>query len=1191
MLHVIQSNRVETLRQAMVQFFQPASVFEPLQVLVPSHGVGVWLQQGLADHQGVATLLQTDFIGTYQWKLYARILRQVDAERYRQLNEQVPLAAQAMQGQIFSHLIGIHESPELDEKAGQSAKALEFLFEKLTHPDAMGVRRQLWGLSAQIARVFADYVVYRPQWLTRWGQGESIGLGAYFQRLQQASAEAGTAGREADELPPEWRQKEAIQMERWQRQLWRDLFADTFAQRQQVRAEFWAALASHDKAVFLRRDLPRQLVVFAPVKLPPGELEFLIRLSRYVEVLVLHHNPTPEYWADVVDERWLAEARLRWPALAAHRDSEHTLLTSFGKQARDVFAQLVELSDGQAGQWQDAFVPLPVPRAGQVPSLLHQLQAGVYALQNPDDHSLRWQPGDDSLRVHACHSAMRQLEVLREEILCWLDAEPDRQPGDILVLMPDLQRMAPLIRAVFQGSAEAQELPVDITGMVSPDAQVLWEGLAQGYRLLQGRFGADGLVDWLALPPVSRAYGLDRIGVQRVGALLREAGFYRGFDGEHLAQGLAPADRDDRCTFRHALDRLVLGMAMPVEAAFADRVACARVGRSDFELVAALERIFLDLQALREVLAQDAQAPRSVDDWLQVLREQLEARFAGERSAAAWGQVQQLLSQLREGLHSEDNRIEVRLPLPLLLDEISDRLQHQPPGSVPGGRVSFARLGTLRPLPYRLVVVLDLGVGHFPQRDVPSSFDLMQLMGGERYDRSRLSDDQGAFLDALLLAGQACWLFYTGFEGGQPERLQPAGPVQKLLEFLGRKLQPLDQTAERPLNLKAQQALLEQTVVVSHRQLPFEPENFQAAQHPHEQGRRPAMGAGLWLDVARHLREPQPVQPWYVAGILPEPLPGQQVLALEQVIRDVQQPNRPFLRQARIRRLEDIESFDPYEPLSLDGLDTYQLRAEFLSRGALPEVMLKTRMPAGLLAQPYADWMGDQLEALRARVEFWAAQWQKKQPDPITRHDLSIARFKLSVCVPEALAVPVWLRCSPARVQGKHLLRGWLEYLAWQALCPANGMDRCMVIVGHSDTIQYGPVSPAQARDWLADWLQLWQQMAVQPVVLPAELLAQNLKKLKKQAAAGPYSAQPLLDSWLGRGYRGNDQTPAHQDEGCSLHPDWQLILRGQDAAAALDAAVRAHVPRLYVPILDHHQILQEKNQAQKKDPAGDQAP
>ena len=148
-----------------------------------------------------------------------------------------------------------------------------------------------------------------------------------------------------------------------------------------------------------------------------------------------------------------------------------------------------------------------------------------------------------------------------------------------------------------------------------------------------------------------------------------------------------------------------------------------------------------------------------------------------------------------------------------------------------------------------------------------------------------------------------------------------------------------------------------------------------------------------------------------------------------------------------------------------------------------------------------------------------------------------------------------------------------------------------MVIVGHSDTIQYGPVSPAQARDWLADWLQLWQQMAVQPVVLPAELLAQNLKKLKKQAAAGPYSAQPLLDSWLGRGYRGNDQTPAHQDEGCSLHPDWQLILRGQDAAAALDAAVRAHVPRLYVPILDHHQILQEKNQGQKKDPAGDHAP
>lgn len=71
MLHVVQSQRIELLVAGLVDFFahQPIGVFESRQILIPSHGVGMWLRYQLADQDGICAQLSTDFIGSYQWKL------------------------------------------------------------------------------------------------------------------------------------------------------------------------------------------------------------------------------------------------------------------------------------------------------------------------------------------------------------------------------------------------------------------------------------------------------------------------------------------------------------------------------------------------------------------------------------------------------------------------------------------------------------------------------------------------------------------------------------------------------------------------------------------------------------------------------------------------------------------------------------------------------------------------------------------------------------------------------------------------------------------------------------------------------------------------------------------------------------------------------------------------------------------
>ena len=56
---------------------------------------------------------------------------------------------------------------------------------------------------------------------------------------------------------------------------------------------------------------------------------------------------------------------------------------------------------------------------------------------------------DASLRVHACHGRVRQVEVLRDVLLGLLADNPAIEPLDVIVMCPDVEAFAPLITAAF----------------------------------------------------------------------------------------------------------------------------------------------------------------------------------------------------------------------------------------------------------------------------------------------------------------------------------------------------------------------------------------------------------------------------------------------------------------------------------------------------------------------------------------------------------------------------------------------------------------------------------------------------------------------------------------------------------------------------------------------------------------------
>ncbi|WP_394123438.1 exodeoxyribonuclease V subunit gamma [Psychrobacter nivimaris] len=961
MFTIIQSHRTENLvDQLLVQYqSKDQPVFEPFIVIVPSMVLGDWLDKTIASRAGISTLVRTKFWGQYQWTLMQDVLTRHNAYLLARNPEattlNVPevavLSPTVMQWRLFGYLTYYQESIVADEKHPvhpllasliddpQAIAQQDSLQQDKAQQDA-----RIWQLASDLARVFNRYLTHREDWLALWSQNKPLSVSELIADKDALSLRFDKYARGT----PEWLVDHYVELEIAQRFLWSHLFADVHLHRVALERAFWSALKGNKANE--RDQLPKVLRIFTIQQLPQTELDFLQRLSQYMNITLLHYNPSKLFWADIVDKSWLQRQQIINPESVFLRDYGHSLLSRLGKQSRDAFAMLANLSgneqyDDALVEWQDNFDngvddalvqgvyesidadddAVSTQDTQGNPSLLKRLQNDVLMLDEQstqqataatvsqavskqlessfdeakpvtawyEDEALEnkrfekdrfWaiSSQDNSLSIHSCHSLQRQLEVLRIMIGRWLNepiklGEKKRHISDIVVLLPDVERHHALIGSIFVNGKgqDGLTLPAKVTGVVDADIRQLWEAIIGFYKLLgshSARFEAAEVLDWLMLPPLFESFGLTHEQMSRGCDLLVEAGFIRGFDELHLKQTLDSNDYDYRFSFAQALDRLTLGLVMP-EAELSDclydlnddewpstalpemTLPLPQVSLNDALIVEALCRIYTGLVARRDDHIQKMKA----EDWLDQIETQVIHRYFGDvdqtrTMRAIYNAMNGFKSSLRANRHYRqyasgdiDNReVEQRLagveqlPLKLsfMLDSIENELESQQVSAEPTGVITFGRFGALRNVPFELVVMLNMDLSEFPGRDRDNRYDLMKATNARRGDRVSEDDDNGAFLDALLCARSACWMFYNGQSLTDTHEHLPANPVSELLQFLQGEVQwqvnsletlpeNIDPTTE---SLKRYlPKLIKQWLVTEHPALPFHESLFETA--------------------------------------------------------------------------------------------------------------------------------------------------------------------------------------------------------------------------------------------------------------------------------------------------------------------------------------------------------------------------
>ncbi|GAB4169648.1 MAG: exodeoxyribonuclease V subunit gamma [Terrimicrobiaceae bacterium] len=839
----------------------------------------------------------------------------------------------------------------------------------------------------------------------------------------------------------------------WQAVLWRELFAgERFSHPGLLIEELLRSIRQSGTG----GSIARRISIFGIPALPPLYLRIFHALASGRTVNLFSLVPCREYIGHDISPKLAAKRRVRSPEVRGDISVGHPLLTSLGRLHRDAMEVLLEIDEREGHSTTDAGEVFQDPGSN---SLLHALQSDILHARcrgSGDWPRLPVSPEDDSVTLHCCHSPLREVEVLQDQILEFFQRDPSLMPRDILVMAPEIEKYAPFIDAVFGNPEDANKrIPFSVSDRRPPEGHAISETFASLMGIPSGRFTASEIFSFLERSPIRQRFEFSDDDLEIIRTWVESTGIRWGIDARHR-QRLGLPETDDN-SWRAGLRQLLLGYAMRDNGheIFEGIAPCDDVEGSQAVLAGRLLTAVESLMTWHESAAR----PRTLPEWQALVDGLLDTFFPNESAedAAALLEIRACLAALTE-MAAKAGVAELPVDFTVFRHELLRAIDHtERRGGFLTGGVTFCALQPMRSIPSRVICLLGMNDGAFPRSPTLSGFDLISrkpLPG----DRSVRDEDRYTFLEALMAAEERLLIFYSGLSITDNTESPPSVVVCELVDCINSSFS----FPESPGNGRFSS--------ITHRQHAFSPAYFDG--HSTNLFSFSESNAR----VSRALLEPPLLAD---PDFLRDPLPSLPVesrdLTLHSLTRFFRGPAEFFLRHRIGLYLDDnLPSLPDAEPFELGSLDAYSIRSRLLSihdDDPPPDVnyfVSKGLLPPGAsgplifndLRREVERFSGSVKEALGGRN--WCAP---------SHFDVVIGDFRLTGSL-SALTDGGLAFCRCAAIQPKDILTAWISHLVACHLVPDCSL--ATILIGSDSMISLSRVQDATST--LEGLLELYRE-------------------------------------------------------------------------------------------------------------------
>lgn len=765
------SNRTECLVERLKErlFAPPSTPFSRRLIIVPSPAMKAWLMLQMANdpEMGIAAGLEIAYLD--------QTLKQLQAVSHpvqsKQLNSlEIALALESEIRSIIENFQNITEHSVW-------APLMEYLKAAPGRPLSRKSERRLTKLCDTLARQFGQYGVYGGKLLEAW----------------ETNSETG-----------------------WQQMLWNKLFAGTnwsYPYR-----DISSAIGQIDTAQL--QDV--QIHLFAISYLSKLHHAFLSDLGNHVPLTYYLLSPCQAFWTDLVTDRQSIRLQSYWKdkgvsqtqqlELEEYLRNRNALLANFGRIGREM-ATHIEDSGALTGEEyiiDTAAADYPqydelihedilLEEKGNPLSLLHAVQADMTLLRTPSSREkIEIDHADSSVQVHAASSKMREMEILYTTFMGIIDAHRHDEvpicPGDIIVMIPDIQSYIPYIKAVFHSKESA--LDAQIMDLPVPASSGLIQSFLHLLSLPLGRWDVSSILQLFDSRHFQKRHQFSSEDMRQIREWVKDTGARWGGDFQHRNELL---QRDHgKCemvestsvgTWEHAIARILSGLALTISD---NQEASNQSAIAPFEEIEALEGDLLGkwiatLRALRKDLQflHDG-TELSLTEWSQYLRCLADAYFAQDYQNEEGNNHDTLKGHIAAFAYAAQTIGDQKIPFSSLRHHLESGLNQQVSCYRENAlhAVRFCALLPMRAIPAKVIAMAGMHAGAFPRQEANDSLDLMKSDPRADYCPSCKDYDRFLFLETILSARSYLLLSYQGYSDEDGKEQMPSLLITELLAYL-----------------------------------------------------------------------------------------------------------------------------------------------------------------------------------------------------------------------------------------------------------------------------------------------------------------------------------------------------------------------------------------------------------------------
>jgi exodeoxyribonuclease V gamma subunit len=740
-LHIYTSNRMEILAEQLAQIVRTPlpSPLAPEIIVVQSQGMERWIAMQLAEFNGISANCSFPFPNAFLESIFKKVKPDLP-----EISPFDPAVLTFRLMRIIPNCLKLNGFENLRA----------FL------ADDNNQQLKLFQLSGKIADLFDQYLVFRPELIFEW------------------------EAKKEKKNPPHI----------WQARLWRELVGEIGNWH---RARLRKTLFQQIKQVRLNTSsLPARVSIFGISYLPLFHLQAYAELSHLIDINFFMVNLCKEYWSDIVSDREITKNRRKNPKIAEniewyHLERGNRLLASMGTQGRNFFDLVAGFDCPVHEQFEE-----PETR-----SVLACLQSDILNLRDRDESDVNGfevsenPPGssgaagkDVSLQIHACHSPMREIEILHDNLLAMFEADPALSPRDVIVMTPDIEIYAPFVHAVFDAqSDEALRIPFSIADQSSRRDNRTIDGFLALLDIADSRFGAVQVFRLLEYSGIKDKFGLLESDLKIIERWIKDTHIRWGIDENSRIEADLPGYPEN--TWHAGLDRIILGYAMPGEnrTMFNGILPFDNIEGSEAQVLGRflefVDRLFLWSKTLGKT--------RKLSDWQKTLSALIDQFFRSEEKTE---REFQLLRQALDELGSKEMNADFKdhIEPRVIRFYLKSYLEQNNYGSgfLTGG-TTFCALLPMRSIPFKVICLIGLNNDVFPREHQPLNFDLM-AQHPKAGDRSRRNDDKYLFLESLISARQKFYISYVGQSIQDNSLIPPSVLVSELLDTIEKSFESTD---------------------------------------------------------------------------------------------------------------------------------------------------------------------------------------------------------------------------------------------------------------------------------------------------------------------------------------------------------------------------------------------------------------